>query len=125
MTNIIKMLRIRQGMTQAELSDKLGVTKHSIQKYESGAIVNLKANTIRTLCELFEVPPAFFIYEIDELKHMEMDSLFSPTFNKKWTNDLNYKRTLMKTGVLNDLGLKRLSDYIDDLLKINDYKDEE
>lgn len=125
MTNIIKMLRIRQGMTQAELSDKLGVTKHSIQKYESGAIVNLKANTIRTLCELFEVPPAFFIYEIDELKHMEMDTLFSPTFNKKWTNDLNYKRTLMKTGVLNDLGLKRLSDYIDDLLKINDYKDEE
>ena len=125
MTNMIKILRIRKGMTQAELSDKLGVTKHSIQKYESGAIVNLKASTIRSLCELFEVPPAFFIYETSELKHMDMDTMFSPKFNRKWTSNMNYKRLLMKTAALNDLGLKKLSEYIDDLLKINDYKDDD
>lgn len=123
MTNMIKMLRIRKGMTQEELSNKLGVTKHSVQKYESGAIVNLKACTIRNLCELFEVPPAFFIYEMSELKHMSMETMFSPTFNKKWTHDLNYKRMIMKTATLNDFGLKRLSEYIDDLLKINEYKE--
>ena len=122
---MIKLLRIRKGMTQEELSVKLGVTKHSIQKYESGAIVNLKACTIRSLCELFEVPPAFFIYEMSELKHMDMDTMFSPHFNRKWTSNMNYKRLLMKTAALNDLGLKRLSEYIDDLLKITEYKDDE
>ena len=125
MTNMIKILRMRKGMTQEELSAKLGVTKFSVQKYENGGIVNLKAHTIRTLCELFEVPPAFFIYEYDELQQMDVELMFSPLFNRKWTQDIFYKRVVIKTSGLNALGIKRLNDYIDDLLKITEYKDDE
>lgn len=125
MTNIIKILRMRNGMTQEELSIKLGVTKHSVQKYENGAIVNLKVHTIRTLCELFEVPPMFFVYEYDDLKKAYLDTLFSAPFYKKWSSDNHYRATIFKASSLNDLGLKRLDDYIGDLLKINEYKDDE
>jgi DNA-binding XRE family transcriptional regulator len=43
-------------MTQDELANKLLVNKSSIQKYESGAVFNLKMETIRDLCQLFSIP---------------------------------------------------------------------
>ena len=46
MSNIIKILRNQKGLTQDELGAYLGVKKSAIQKYESGAIVNLKSETI-------------------------------------------------------------------------------
>lgn len=58
----IKELRIKKGMTQQELGDYLGVKKSAIQKYENGSIQNLKIDTIRRLCELFEVFPEELIY---------------------------------------------------------------
>lgn len=54
----IKELRKIKGFTQDELGDLIGVKKVSIQKYESGAIVNLKLDTIEKLSEVLEVSPA-------------------------------------------------------------------
>ena len=42
----IKRLHIEKNMTQEELGAILGVKKATIQKYESGQIRNLKADTI-------------------------------------------------------------------------------
>ena len=123
MTNMIKILRIRKGMTQEELSKKLGVTKHSVQKYENGSIVNLKADTIRTLCDLFKVPPAFFIYEYEELTEAYLDTFFAEQFYEKLTGDSYYRTTIVKISSLNTEGLNRVNDYIGDLLKINEYKE--
>lgn len=50
-------------MTQEELGEVLGITKGAVQKYESGQIRNLKADTIKKFCELFGSPPVFFIFD--------------------------------------------------------------
>ena len=38
------------------------MNKSSIQKYESVAVRNLKMETIRKLCTLFDVPPWVFVF---------------------------------------------------------------
>ncbi len=57
----IKQLRKSKNLTQQELGDILGVKKASIQKYESGSIVNLKLDTIEKLAEVFEVTPSYIM----------------------------------------------------------------
>lgn len=59
---VIKILRKQKGLTQDQLSEALGVNKSSIQKYESGAVHNLKMETIRNLCTLFDAPPWMFVF---------------------------------------------------------------
>jgi transcriptional regulator with XRE-family HTH domain len=111
MQNIIKILRQEKGLTQEELGEYLGVKKSAIQKYESGAIVNLKVATIRKLCDLFEVAPSTFIYE----KHTPLDLkvIDNPLYIEVMKNACN----------LNDLGLVKVNEYIKDLLRIEVYID--
>ena len=65
---MIKRLRMEKGMTQSELGEVLGVKKAAVQKYESGQVQNLKQDTIRKLCEVFDKNPAVFIYDSETLK---------------------------------------------------------
>lgn len=50
---IIKKLRQLNSLTQENFAKVLGVKKSSVQKYELGAVSNLKMETIRTICEEF------------------------------------------------------------------------
>lgn len=59
---VIKKLRYEKGMTQNELAELLKVSKASVQKYEQGDVQNLKAEMLRNLCLLFDVPPFVFIF---------------------------------------------------------------
>ncbi len=59
--NQIKRLRTERGMTQEELGELLGVKKAAVQKWESGAVRNLKRDTIKKLSEIFGVSPLLFI----------------------------------------------------------------
>lgn len=57
----IKELRLKAGLTQEELGKKIGVQKAAIQKYESGAVKNLKRTTIQILADIFNVTPSYLI----------------------------------------------------------------
>lgn len=105
MANLIKVLRVQKGLTQEELGDYLGVKKSAIQKYESGAIINLKADTIIRLAKLFNVPPAYFVYS-----EAEMD------------NDRLHREVVESCSKLNFAGLHKTLDYIKDLERIGDYR---
>lgn len=59
----IKRLRLESGMTQEEVGKALGITKGAVQKYESGQIVNLRADMIRKMCLLFRTTPAYFVFD--------------------------------------------------------------
>lgn len=52
----IKKIRIRTGLTQAELADRLGVTPQVISQYERG-LKNPKIETIQRIADALNVPP--------------------------------------------------------------------
>lgn len=58
----IKIHRKEKGLTQEELGNILGVKKSAVQKYENGSIQNLKLDTIKKLCDTFEIYPWELIY---------------------------------------------------------------
>ena len=60
---VIRKLRIKNGYTQTELAEKLGITLSTIQKYKGVAIQNLKIETLRDLCNIFYVPPVAFSFQ--------------------------------------------------------------
>ena len=113
----IKRLRMEKNMTQEELGAILGVKKATIQKYESGQIRNLKADTIKFFSDFFGLPPAYFIY--DEI----------PSYGEEITERLleiylgergaSFMHNLYK---LNFEGLRKLADYCEDLAEIEKYK---
>ena len=59
---LIKFLRKQEGLSQRELADILGVKLSSVQKYESGAVSNLKMETIKKLCNVFCISPALLVF---------------------------------------------------------------
>lgn len=59
---VIKKLRLEHNMTQSDFAKVLGVNKSSVQKYESGAVSNLKMSTIRTICEKFNTSPYGLVF---------------------------------------------------------------
>lgn len=110
---VIKKLRQEEGLTQDDLSKILEVNKSSIQKYESGAVNNLKMDTIRTLCELFKVPPWVFIFpeHLVDCEHL---------LKFKHKGDVTQQAEFV--SVLNEKGLTKLVEYARDLIDSGNYR---
>lgn len=67
--DIIRNNRIEKGLTQEELGLIIGVKKAAVQKWESGAVENLKRSSIKKLSEFFNIP-------VTELLDMDDDDDF-------------------------------------------------
>lgn len=111
--DIIKKLRNQKKITQTELGIMLGVNTSSIQKYESGATKNLKLETIRELCHIFDVPPIVFVFP--EAHEWDLKKL-----RTKKDTTLNYIFGEM-LGV-NERGQEKIIDYIFDIMSIDEYR---
>lgn len=61
--DFIKTLRLQHNLSQEELGKIVGVQRAAVQKWESGAVENLKRTTIQKLAEYFNINPACFIAE--------------------------------------------------------------
>ena len=57
----IKQLREKFGLTQDELAEKLGTTKQTIYKYETGVITNIPSDKIEEMAALFGVAPSYLM----------------------------------------------------------------
>jgi len=57
----IKDLRKECGMTQEELGVKIGVSKATVNKYETGIVVNLKRPTIEKIAAALGVDPGYLM----------------------------------------------------------------
>lgn len=110
--DIIKFLRNQKNLTQKDLAKILGVNLSSIQKYESGAVNNLKMETIRKLSDYFNLSPIVFIFSED----VELDSLLTGRFVKG--RYFNHTKTVMS---LNDEGAAKVMEYAVDLLASGNY----
>lgn len=112
----LRRFRVHKNMTQEELGDYLGITKAAVQKYESGAIKNFKSDTIRKLCQLFNVPPAYFIFDrVPDLSTDEMKDILISHFGS-WLISF-----LERLDNLNYMGKEKLIEYCNDLSMIEIY----
>ena len=107
---IIKFLRKQEGLSQKELAEVLGVKLSSVQKYESGAVLNLKMQTIKILCEYFKIQPWLLIYP------EKVDITQIPRFQLIELTDLYLQ--------LNEQGLKKVLEYTKDLIDSKNYTGE-
>lgn len=57
----IKDTRKGRGVTQEELGAKIGVTKATINKYETGIVVNLKRTVIEKIAVALDISPGYLM----------------------------------------------------------------
>lgn len=57
----IKAKRLELGLTQEELANKMGTSKQTIHKYESGIVSNIPSQKIQKLSEILETTPDFLM----------------------------------------------------------------
>ena len=113
--DIIKKLRIENKYTQTELAEKLGIKLSTLQKYESGSIENFNVETIRKLCEVFDIPPYLLIYP--DYINLPVDAVISEIYNNKEARVI--------TGLLLSLkldGKRRVLEYIKDIASVEKYQ---
>jgi transcriptional regulator with XRE-family HTH domain len=124
-------------MTQEELGAKLGVNKAAVQKWESGAVRNIKKDNLKELARLFQINLAALL-EMEESLSSESLRQFAnwdTTFNNgatltseakvieqiqsKYGDDILH--LLHAFNSLNDLGRKKALENIGDLAAIPKY----
>ena len=106
----IKVLRLEHDMTQEELGEILGVTKAAVQKYENGTIRNFKSDTIQLLCETFQMPPVYFVYDqVPDLATSDGIEMLIRHFGK-WLIDF-----MKNMDELNREGKLKVIEYCNDL----------
>ena len=111
--DVIKKLRNEKKITQTELGIMLGVNTSSIQKYESGATRNLKLETIRELCHIFEVPPAAFVSpEVYDWNFTKLRKGETKTLDYIFREFLN----------INKEGQTKIMEYIADIQSMDKYR---
>jgi len=71
----IRDTRKGRGFTQEELGIKIGVTKATINKYETGIVVNLKRPVIEKIAEALEVNPGYLMGWSDNMSAVQVGSV--------------------------------------------------
>ena len=57
----IKDLRIKNGMSQVELAEKVGISKQTLYKYENNVVVNIPSDKIELLATVLNTTPAYIM----------------------------------------------------------------
>ena len=57
----LKAKRIQMDMTLEEVGNKIGVSRATIQRYESGVISGIPSDKIEMLAEVFNTTPAYLM----------------------------------------------------------------
>lgn len=125
MGEIIKMLRLREGMSQEELGERIGVKRAAVMKYEKGNVENLKHSTIFTLAKIFNVSPNFIMgwgedcEATPSLKEVKIFELIRLQYGEEAVE-------MMQTFLqLNEVGRDKLINLANDFKEIEKYTERE
>lgn len=88
MREIMKKIKNRReelGMTYQTLSDKTGISKSSLQRYETGAIKNMPLDKIEVISKALNTTPAYLMgwTKNDNEKELDLESLGLIKIKKK------------------------------------------
>lgn len=61
LANRIRNKRLELGLSLQEVAEKLGISKVTLQRYETLDIVNIPAENIEKLALLYDVSPAYIM----------------------------------------------------------------
>lgn len=93
--NIIRQKRKELGLSQSELSERLGTSQQTISRIEKAEIENIPCNLLIKLADIFHVPVDILIYE-------EKNRSFSSQGEELWEIykqlDAANKTTLLTLG---------------------------
>lgn len=108
----IKELRQAKGYTLLQIANLLGVSESTVQRYESGAIANLKYDTAVELAALLGVHPAYLLGWIDD-----------PSPNRDAPLDLSEDELILLDlyRSLNSIGRRRAIQELEDFCEIDRY----
>jgi len=127
--NRLRELRKASDLTLDEASEKIGISKPTLQKYEVGAIVNMPFDKVEKMAELYKSTPAHIVGwdEYDNIRDNNYEGILRAIDNK--ILDANEKRelkyhfagTLMRykqlMTTITDLKASMPKDFIDNLQK--------
>lgn len=104
--------RKAKKLSQGELAEKSGISLMSIRRYETIGEGNREpqANKLQAIANALEVPVNYFLIEDGEVDIPERDL----EELRKEVADLRYS--------LNEKGLRKVADYMYDLIEIKKYK---
>ena len=109
----IKARRNEMGLTLLELSQMIGVTEPTVQRYESGEIKNIKYEMLLKLAIALKVHPAYFFFgEENKLGTQSGDELIldkeETEFLKLWRLVPKERREVLEDLIIGDLKHKGL-----------------
>lgn len=114
----IKEVRKRKGMTQKELSEKIGVSVPTLQRYENESS-GLNIEKLNKLAKALDISKddyqemmisyGMFFDDVKLKSESELKKHYEPLINTACVN-------------LNSIGCKKVYDYASDLLKISEYQ---
>ena len=123
-------------MNQSQLGALLGISPEEVEEMETASSLNLDSRTIRILCETFNTFPRDFIYDSDrefweramKLGGHEAGDYVSSFLSTPVASDV-VSRELGESGFgmlgmlmeVNFEGVKRVREYVEDLIKIDEY----
>ncbi|WP_164971617.1 helix-turn-helix transcriptional regulator [Clostridium tetani] len=108
MNEKIKNRREDLGLTLQDIGDFIGVSKATVQRYESGEIKNLKLESIEKLATILNVSPVYLTGWEESVTDNDKED------TKKTTLLSNFNK-------LNDIGKDKVITYTKDLLDNNKY----
>lgn len=98
----IKELRIKRGLTLKQVADRLGVSEGTVQRYESGAINNLKYDTIVALANIFRCTPSYLMGFDDgeplDIYQEKLNQITSELNEEGQEKVLEYAKLLVASG---------------------------
>ena len=106
----IKQLRLKMGLSQIELADKLNTTKQTIYKYENGIVTNIPSDKIERMAKIFNVSPADIMGWTNNINNTPIDN---------YTDE--EKRLINNYRVLDDIDRAEIRGEIKQMLKADKY----
>lgn len=115
----IRDLRIKQGLSQTELGEKIGVQRSRMNKYENESVATIKKDIVEKLAQVLNTTPSYLMgwEEYETTIKNELDTIVS--MSKLFGEDS--VELLSIFSKLNSVGKSKLLSHATDLGKITDY----
>ncbi len=99
----IKNRRLRLNMTLEDVAQRVGITRQTVQKYESGVVVNIPSDKIESLAVALQTTPSYLMGWSEKQQIDEIFDRLSKISDLLSSNNCKHPDTLMREKIeLND-----------------------